>query len=322
MAAKKNQTSLFSFFSEQIDYMYRCNRIGTARNYERAMRSLSSFTGGDIPLSSVTERFVNEYNAYLMRRGVIRNTISFYMRILRAVYNKAVRTRLVSQSDLFRNVYTGVDTTRKRAIDEKTIARLCRLDLPEEDPRSLARDMFIFSYCTRGMTFVDMAYLRRSDVRDGVISYTRRKTGQPLSVRVEPYVGKIIRKYCGKLTTKNTGESKPSRQEERRKTTPYIFPIITTTDPKEAYRQYTSAINIYNRRLAELSAMLNLERPLTSYTARHSWASSARKHSAPIAVISAGLGHTSEKTTRIYLNALESSAIDSVNRALVSRLRL
>ena len=114
----------------EIDELTNSNRLGTARNYRRALNSFMSFLGAkDIPFSAVTESLIDEYNGFLIRRGVVRNTVSFYMRILRAVYNKAVRKYGIEQTYPFRHVYTGIDRTRQRAIDERFIAKLWRLDL-------------------------------------------------------------------------------------------------------------------------------------------------------------------------------------------------
>lgn len=134
--------------------------------------------------------------------------------------------------------------------------------------------MFIFSFCTRGMAFVDMAYLKKNNLQNGVICYARRKTGQLLSGKIEPGVQRIIDKY------KFASET-------------YVFPIITSNDAKKSYEEYQMAINTHNRLLRRLSKMLPAECKLTSYTSRHSWATAARNHNVPISVISAGMGHTS-----------------------------
>ena len=124
----------------------------------------------------------------------MRNTVSFYMRILRAVYNRAVRQRLTEQSFPFSGVYTGIDHTRKRAVEERLIGRLRNLDLSGSDALALARDLFIFSYCTRGMSFVDMAFLRKHDLSGGEINYVRRKTGQLMTVHLETCMREIVRR--------------------------------------------------------------------------------------------------------------------------------
>ena len=293
-----------AFMREQIAQLTADNRLGTARNYTRTLRSFSGFLGGgELPFAAFTERLVEEYNAYLLRRGVVRNTVSFYMRILRSVYNKAVRRRLAEPASPFGGVYTGVDRTRKRAIDERLIARLKSLDLPVSGALPLARDLFVFSYCMRGMAFVDMAFLRKKDMRDGAIHYVRRKTGQRMTVHLEPCMREIIGRYA-----------------PRTRDTPYLFPVLTAEDPARAYAQYQVALNYYNRLLKKLASLLGLDSGLSSYTSRHSWATAARNHNVPLPVISAGMGHTSERTTQIYLSALETSVIDSANRKILASL--
>lgn len=298
----QREPMLLAFMREQIDRLRGSRRYGTARNYRRTMDSLSNYLGGeDLPLGALTARLVESYCASLESRGVVRNTVSFYMRILRSVYNKAVGQRLVEQTHPFRGVYTGVDRTRKRAVDERVIARLFRLDLHHSAALMRARDYFIFSYCTRGMAFVDMAYLRKTNIRNGTISYVRHKTRQQLSVRIEPVVQQIIDRYADAAT-------------------PYVLPVLRSEDPAGAFSQYQTALNYYNRQLKRLSVLLGLDSGLTSYTARHSWATAARNHNIPISVISAGMGHTSERTTQIYLSLLENSVIDRANRQITSML--
>lgn len=300
----RRDIAVLAFLRSQITRMTSEGRLGTARNYTRTLNSFSDFLGGaDLPFAAFTEPLVEEYSAYLMQRGVVRNTVSFYMRNLRAVYNKAVRQRLAEQCFPFSGVYTGIDHTRKRAVDERLIGRLRNLDLSASAALALARDLFIFSYCTRGMAFVDMAFLRKRDLSGGEIHYVRRKTGQLMTVRLETCMWEIIRRY-----------------EWRTRSTPYVFPLLTAEEPGRAYAQYQVALNYYNRQLKRLSQRLGFEGSLSSYTSRHSWATAARNHRIPITVISAGMGHTSEHTTRIYLSSLESSVIDCANRKILSAL--
>lgn len=291
--------SVIDFMQNQIRLLRNANRLGTAQNYEKTMKSFAEFLCGEnLPFSAVTEHLIADYNAFLVQRGMVRNSVSFYMRIMRAVYNKAVRQRLVEQSYPFSEVYTGIDRTRKRAVPETIIARLHRLELKTGSSLALARDIFIFSYCTRGMAFVDIAYLKKTNLQNGMICYARRKTGQLLSVRIEPGIQRIIDRY----------DSNDS---------PYVFPILTSLDAAEIYGQYQVALNTHNRLLGRLSEMLGCGCKLTSYTSRHSWATAARNHNVPISVISAGMGHTSEQTTRIYLTMLENSVIDDANQGLI-----
>ena len=293
---------VLDFMKNQIRLMRNANRLGTALNYEKTMKNFAEFLGGvNLPFSAMTEQLIADYNAFLVHRGMVRNSISFYMRIMRAVYNKALRQKLVEQSHPFTEVYTGIDRTRKRAVSESVISQLYKLKLTEDTPLALARDIFIFSYCTRGMAFVDIAYLKKENIQNGVICYARRKTGQLLSVRIEPSIQRIIDRYSSALS-------------------PYVFPILTSTETKEAYEEYQTAINNHNRLLRRLSKMLPAGCKLTSYTSRHSWATAARNHNVPISVISAGMGHTSEQTTHIYLTMLENSVIDDANQGLIMSL--
>ncbi len=293
--------SLTIFFGGQIERCRTNKQHGTARNYRKTLNSFLAFRGRDIALEDLDSRLVAEYERWLASRGVLRNTISFYMRNLRAVYNKAVLSGLVSQSNPFRNVYTGIDRTRKRAVSEDVILRLLRLDLSFSAPLALSRDLFVFSYCTRGMAFVDMAFLRKSDICAGMITYVRRKTGQQMNVHVEPCIEAIIKRY---------GSSRGG----------YVFPLVSSHDPETAHRQYRIALNYHNRKLKRLSAMLGEPLPLSSYTARHTWATTAQRKNVPLAVISAGMGHTSEKTTRIYLAGLEDSVIDKANSGILAEI--
>lgn len=300
--ATRTTTSVLAFMNAQIKQLQQNNRFGTALNYRKTMLSFTQYLAGkEINFNKITDNLIQNYNAYLLQRGMTRNTTSFYMRTLRAIYNKAVKQKLTSQTFPFSEVYTGIDRTRKRAIDEKTISQLFKLQLTPNSPLALARDLFIFSYCTRGMAFADMAYLKKSSLYNGYISYSRRKTGQLLTIKAEPIIEEIIARY-------------------NNSSTPYLFPIITSTNPQIAYAQYQQGINVYNRHLGTLSKMLSSCTKLTSYTARHSWATAARNHNIPISVISAGMGHTSEQTTRIYLASLENSIIDDANRGILEGL--
>ena len=293
-----------TFIEEQIKQLREEHRFGTANNYEKTMRSLESFLRNKkLTFTNFNEQLIADYNTYLISKGLMRNSISFYMRNLRAIYNKAVKQKIVRKKDLFLEVYTGIDKTRKRAVDERLISKLYNLKLDNNDSLSFTRDIFIFSYCMRGMSFVDIAYLKKSDISNGVISYCRRKTGQLMNVRIESCMQCIINKY-----KENTSE--------------YIFPIIKSDDKGEAYKQYRSAINIYNRNLGVLSDMIGSGCKLSSYTARHSWATAARKHDVPISVISAGMGHSSETTTQIYLKSIEDDVVDRANAEIVNKLRI
>lgn len=292
--------SLFSFMHGVIAQLGQLGKTRTSETYTAALKSFMAFRrGADVPLDGMDSDLMQQYEAYLRAKGVSMNTTSFYMRILRAVYNRAVDKGLTEQKLPFRHVYTGVEKTEKRALLIKVVKTLKELDLSAKPSLELARDMFLFSFCTRGMSFVDMAYLRKSDLQNGVLTYRRRKTGQQLSVRWEKCMEEIVRKY-------------PSNGSD------YLLPIIKEQGNER--KQYDNALHLVNYRLKDLSRMLRLPRPLTMYVARHSWASAAKARHVPLSVISEGMGHDSEKTTQIYLASLEASVVDRANKKILDLL--
>ena len=298
---RTQEASLCNYLHSAIAHLRQMGRERTAETYTSALRSFMTFTEGrDLPLDGVSSALMERYEAWLRSRGVRMNSSSFYLRILRAVYNRAVEDGLTPQRHPFAHVYTGVEKTAKRAVPLKTIKALKRLDLTGKPRLALARDLFLFSFYTRGMSFVDMAYLRRGQLQRGLLTYRRRKTGQELSIRWERCMQQIVEKY----STDCMGD--------------YLLPIIRRAGDER--RQYTNALHVVNQRLKRLSELLHLPRPLTMYVARHSWASAARQRHVPLSVISEGMGHDSEATTQIYLASLETTAVDDANRMLLSLL--
>ena len=295
-----NEVSLFSFWHSIIAQLKQLGKVRTSETYTATLKSIMAFRGDqDVPLDGISSDMMLLYEAYLKTRDVRMNTISFYMRNLRAVYNRAVEKGLTPQNNPFRHVYTGVDKTVKRAIPIKDIKALKELDLSMRPSLDFARDMFMFSFYTRGMSFVDMAYLKKTDLQNGILTYRRRKTGQELTIKWEKCMAEIIAKY-------------PENK------TDFLLPIIK--EEGNDRRQYDNALHLVNYRLKELSTMLKLQRPLTMYVARHSWASAAKAKNVPLSVISEGMGHDSEATTQIYLASLETSVVDKANKMILGLL--
>ena len=294
------ETSLFSFMHSVIIQLRQLEKIRTSETYTATLKSFMEFREEqDVPLDGVNSDLMLLYEAHLKAKGVRMNTISFYMRILRAVYNRAVEKELTPQKYPFRHVYTGVDKTVKRAVPVKVIKALKELNLSMKSSLDFARDMFMFSFYTRGMSFVDMAYLKKTDLQNGILTYCRRKTGQRLTVKWEKCMEEIIKKYPSNSST-------------------YLLPIIKEQGNER--KQYDNALHLVNYRLKDLSGMLKLQRPLTMYVARHSWASVAKVRNVPLSVISEGMGHDSEKTTQIYLASLEASVVDKANKMILELL--
>ena len=317
------ESSLFTFMHGVIAQLKQLGKVRTSETYTATLKSFMAFRDEqDVPLDGISSDMMLMYEAHLKARGVRMNTISFYMRNLRAVYNRAVEKGLTAQNYPFRHVYTGVDKTVKRAIPIKAIKALKELDLSMKPSLDFARDMFMFSFYTRGMSFVDMAYLRKTDLQNGILTYRRRKTGQELTIKWEKCMAEIIAKYPENKTDfllpiikeKGNGRNSESHQACLNGR------VVTDEGKANERRQYDNALHLVNYRLKELSTMLKLQRPLTMYVARHSWASAAKAKNVPLSVISEGMGHDSEATTQIYLASLETSVVDKANKMILGLL--
>ena len=303
------ECSLRRFMCGLIMKMRMSGRIRTSEAYKSALNSfmtflsstpLRSMRGNDISLDAISAEVMEDYQMYLTARGVTTNTVSFYMRILRAVYNRAVDRGLIQQKHPFRRVYTGIDKTVKRALPIRLVKKIKSLDLSRNPSLDYARDMFLMSFFLRGMSFVDMAFLKSEDLHGGYVSYRRRKTGQLLTIAWTMEMQQILDKYP------------PT-------TTGYLLPIIRVSGVNERYAYLNAAYNI-NRALKKIAGMVGVTVPLTLYVARHSWASAARAKGIPLSVISEGMGHESEATTQIYLASLDSHVVDRANSLLIKAL--
>lgn len=269
-----------SFARQLIQELKKIGKRRTAETYTTALNSFLRFRGErDLLFEEVDSNLMVEYETFLKGINVCPNSSSFYMRNLRAIYNRAVERELTVQRYPFKHVYTGVDKTVKRAVPLKVIRRIRDLDLTLSPVLDYARDLFMFSFYTRGMAFVDMAYLKKKDLQNGVLVYRRQKTGQQLFIKWEKPMQEIVGKYDTSAT-------------------PYLLPIIRDMDT-DARKQYKNAAHLVNDKLKKIGRQLGLAIPLTSYVARHAWASIAKSKNIPISTISEAMGHDSENTTHL-----------------------
>lgn len=293
--------SLFNFMEQIIGRLKAKGRIRTSETYCSALRSFRKFRDDeDVMLDSLTPELMEEYEAWLFRGGLVPNTVSFYTRILRAVYNRAVEADIIENKYPFRHVYTGVDKTVKRALPLSVMSKIKALDLSADPALDFARDMFLMSFYLRGMSLVDMAFLKKTDLRNGHVVYRRRKTRQQLIIGWTKEMRLILDKYSENISD-------------------YLLPIIRrpVTNEFATYRNVGYSINRNLKRIADL---VGVAMPLTLYVARHSWASAAKSKGIPLSVISEGMGHDSESTTRIYLASLDTSVIDRANSKILNSL--
>lgn len=290
---------MMAWMEHVADEKERQGHVRTAETYRSTARRMKKVRHGDAD-ALFDDSWIADFDSQLHRDGLSLNTIGFYMKRLRAACNQAHEAGLYLPNVLFDAVYTGNAQTAKRALDAVTISRLARMELKKPMQR-LARDLFLFSFYTRGMSFVDMAYLRRSDIQQGILVYRRHKTGLRLSMAWLPEMEKIVVRY----------------HEDGQ---PYLLPIIKrgVEDERRAFKTMQYRVNYA---LKSLGRILGLPRPLTMYVARHSWASIAQASHVPLPVISAALGHTSERTTRIYLEAIAAHRVDEANEKVIEQIK-
>ena len=296
-----NEYSLFNFMESIIVKLKQNGKVRTSETYKSALSSFKKFRHDeDIMLDCLTSEIMEAYEAWHKGRGVAPNTISFYTRILRAVYNRAVEDDIIENRNPFKHVYTGVDKTVKRALPLPVIKKIKALDLSLNTSLDYARDMFLMSFYLRGMSFIDMVFLKKSDLKNGYVSYRRRKTGQQLIIEWTKEMQMILDKYPENATD-------------------YLLPIIKNPGTNERCTYRNMGYNI-NHNLKKIAKMVGVQIPLTLYVARHSWASAAKAKGIPLSVISEGMGHDSEATTQIYLASLDTSVVDRANSLILKSL--
>lgn len=297
--------TVFDFLGAAVEQKRQQQRLGTWRTYLNTYRSFKKFRcGADLTFNQLTPTVVESYEAWLTAQRLKQNTIRFYLRTLHTLCSKAQREGLIAGDvkTLFARIRLSFVATRKRAISESELCLIERLRLPTDSPLALARDLFMFSFYTRGMSFVDMAFLRKGDLRHGLLSYCRRKTNQPLYIEWTAVQQAIVSRYVH--LTQNT---------------PYLLPIILDCKKNE-YAQYQRQLENVNRSLKHVGIMVGLKQPLTTYVARHTWASIAQSMNISIAVISAGMGHQSCRTTQVYLSHIETSCVNEANQRIIQRI--
>ena len=297
-----NEKSLQHFTEKLYSELCLRGQERTARAYRTVSRGLINFSKHpDLLLCDLQAGLIKSFENKLKQDGKAANTISYYMRNLRAIYHRALSSGLLSggSEHPFHGVYTGVQVTRKRALSRQSINKLYELDLnkgcadPEERLRLLdAQRLFFFSFHTRGMSFVDLAYLRKSNIRSGILSYFRNKTGQLIEIKLTPHIQSILNYF----SDRNRGSC-------------YVFPIIREGQGRERL-QYENGLRRQNKYLKRLGLLAGLKDPVSTHVARHSWATIAKSENLPLWVISEGLGHNNEKTTYTYLASFDRSVLD------------
>lgn len=304
MGRNKKSPSFLQYISGRVDFFRSIGKEERTKKYGQALDKLRSFTGGkDLTFDDITPDRMMQFSAWCEQQGNCPNTISFYNRILRALYNQAVEDGITEDRRPFRKSFCGNEKTVKRAIPISRVRTLANMEFitkgKERRSMEYARDMFMLSFYFRGMSFIDMAFLKKTDIQQGTVIYRRHKTGQRLSIKIEPPMRDIMKRIGG-------GEDSP-----------YVLDVIRR-EGKE--RDDVRAANYrINKSLHKIGRLIGVDK-LTMYVARHSWASACKASNIPISVISEGMGHDSEETTRIYLAQLDTSVVDNANRKIINQV--
>lgn len=300
--ARNDMDNFFVYADARISVMENAGKHGTAANYRSAVNAFERFIGTrELSINSITKKTIEEFIGCQTKQRSNPNTVCFYVKQLRAIYNKAEEEGYIhSFYNPFHKVRLKGSKTPKRAVSKREISKIAGFQLKGEHPhKELARDLFLFSLYTRGMPFVDMCYLRQENIQGNMLVYRRRKTDQLLQVKIEPELKALLRKYKSSDSC-------------------YLLPMLRSNDTYAGYRYVQRRLN---KRIRELGDRLGFDFPLTFYVARHTWATLAHEKGIPVSVISEGMGHTSEKTTHIYLASLSHHIIDRANKAVMDCCR-
>ena len=301
--------TVVELYDKLIDDMKRGDKLGNAGVYKYSRTSLLKFTGQrlQIPFSDIDAVWLRRYENWLRTSGCGDTTISQLFRTLRSVFNKAVELQLVKRDYYPFDAYkvSKFDTrTKKRAITKEDVRKVIALDLSQGYPSErLARDIFVFSYFGAGINFADIALLKYGNVRDGRVQYVRKKTDKPINFLLTEEMRNIIAKY----------------QQQGQTDEDYIFPILDRRVHRTEQQRYDRTHKVLtntNRWLRKIGQRVGIEH-LTTYVARHTFATVLKRSGVNIAIISESLGHSDLSTTQIYLDSFENSQIDAAMQNLL-----
>lgn len=293
---------LAAFMQERIERLEAVGPKSTVHNFRSALNSFLRFLDGkELSMDELDGALMKEYEGWMEAKGLSENSSSFYLRHLRTLWYEAVGEGVVERGteNPFKGVFTGNKPTAKRAVPETCISLLERQVYLLPPKQAFALSMFLFAFYTRGMSFVDLAHLKKRDIQNGILTYTRRKTGKTLHIKVVPEMILVIKRYAAEVED-----------------SPYLFPIL---DARQGGADYESALRLQNKRLCRIARVLGLSVKLTTHVARHTWATIARDKNVSVEVISQSLGHSSIQVTFIYLAELDNSVIDKANRIVLTR---
>ncbi len=300
-----NSGTVAEFCQEIIDEQLKSGRISNAKTYRDTKVSLSKYAKPNLRFEDVTVAFLEKYEAYLRSENNQDGGISVKMRTLRALYNKAITRKIVGLGDYpFREYKISKLKPKpvKRALTLDEFKRIKELDLSGKEHLLDTYNIFMFSFYTRGMNYVDIMKLRWSNIVGDTIIYNRSKTKGKFLIKILPLVRGILDYYKAQPTISG-----------------YIFPILMRdgmTPLQISYRKQ-KMLKVYNDQLKELAALAGVDKVLTSYVARHSYATIMKGMGVATDLISESMGHADLKVTQAYLKEFENEVIDNANDKLL-----
>lgn len=303
-----SNADVFSFIDTIVKEENKADKVGNSGVYHQTKSMLKKFSKKDVLIfSDITTSFLKKYETFFRMKGLEEITISFYMRTLRAVFNRAIAEGCCDKSIYPFHEYkiSNLNTkTVKRAITKEDIKKIAKLNYEEYSRLFHSKNYFLFSFYTQGMNFIDIAKLKWSNIKNGRLNYTRSKTNKPYDVGLLLPAFEILEHY-----------KKPVYQDGGE----YIFPILSDF--------HDTAVRVKNRvhkvlgqtdkDLKTIADDAKIEVNLTTYVARHTYATVLKRCGVPTAVISESMGHDTERTTQIYLDSFDNDVIDEANKNLL-----
>ncbi|WP_396168729.1 phage integrase SAM-like domain-containing protein [Flavobacterium sp.] len=294
----------FQVFADKIiQQMMEANRVGNALVYQTAVNRLITYCGKDVSFEEVNYKLLDQFSYHLTTSGLKINSVSNYFRSIRAIYNKAIKMKVVDRSFYpFHDISIKSEKTAKRAILKDDIAKLLQIHVEKNSTCWKSLNYFMLSFFLRGISFTDLAYLKHSNIIDGRIEYKRRKTHKNYSVKLFPEAESII-------------------NQMRAPGSNYLLPIIpngVTEDSIRAKRIIQQCIKTTNKYLKKLSAECGLLNSIQTYTSRHSFATIAKRMGYSNELVAESLGHEyGNKITNIYLDSFEVDVLDAMHQHVI-----
>ena len=305
----QKRIDFYAFTQTIIDENKKAGKLGNAEIYKSVLSIVKSFNEDkkEFPLTDITYKWLKKFESWHYSKGKSTNSLSVYLRTIQAVFNRAISEGLISR-DLYpfgQGKYQIFNSpTIKRAISKDAIKKIRDKEFPENSSLWHAKNYFLFSFYARGMNWVDMANLKLKNMVNGRIEYIRiktmRKSGKSFSIKITDQIKNILDWYC---TGKNPDD--------------FVFPIIQRKNNPELKRyDIKNGLKNFNKYLRKIAETCKIQGNLTSYVARHSWGTVAKKMGVDIAVISDGYGHSDMSVTQTYLDSIENEEIDKANEII------